>query len=665
METLLALLAFAAPSWADAPLAKIEVFPPDINLTSARDRQLVVVQATYADGITRNVTKDTTLTLANPALVRRDGNTFWPVADGETQMTVAFGGQTLSVPVKVAQATVTPPLSFRLDVMPVFMRAGCNTGNCHGAARGKDGFRISLFGFDPEGDHYRLTREMSGRRLNLAVPEDSTLLEKTTGAVQHTGGKRFEKGSELYNTIRDWIAAGAPNDDVSKLPKVVGVDLYPKAAVLDGAGATQQMTVRARYADGTDRDVTGLALFLTNNENSAKISPDGLVTGGERGEAFLMARFETYNVGAQILVLPKGLQFQYPSEPEANYVDTLVANKLKKLRIAPSDICSDEEFVRRAYIDLIGLMPSVEEHDNFLASTDPAKRSKLIDDLLKRKEFAEIWVGKWAEMLQIRTVPNQISHKAMFLYYNWLVEKLQNDTPMDQMVQEILERQRRHVQEPGDELLPDDQRPAPLVGERRGSLHGHAHPVRAVPQPPVRPLDAGRLLQLRRLLRADRPQAGRGLPRDDHLQLGQGRAGPLHRRPGHEAEVPRRRDARRGRQGPPRRAGEVAGLQGQSLVRHQLRQPRLGPFPGRGHRRAGGRCARVEPGLQSRAARRARQALHGLELQPQAACARYLQQPHVPARRSPTRRTSSTSGTSHTPGCGASRPRTCSTSSAR
>ena len=195
-------------------------------------------------------------------MVRREGAVFHPAADGATTLTVAHGGRKVTLPVKVAQAAAQPPLSFRLDVMPVFMRAGCNTGSCHGAARGKDGFRISLFGFDPEGDHFRLTREMIGRRVNLAVPSDSTLLEKSIGAVPHTGGKRFEANSELYRTIHGWIEAGAPNDDVSKLPKVVGVDLYPRAGVLDG-GSTQQLTVRARYSDGTDRDVTGLAaVFL-------------------------------------------------------------------------------------------------------------------------------------------------------------------------------------------------------------------------------------------------------------------------------------------------------------------------------------------------------------------------------------------------------------------
>ncbi|MEJ7640170.1 MAG: DUF1549 domain-containing protein [Singulisphaera sp.] len=420
-----------------AALTTLETFPPDIKLSTARDRQSVVVQATFADGITRDVTEEAVMTPANPALVRRDGATFHPVADGETSLAVTFGGRAVTVPVEVAQAAVQPPISFRLDVMPIFMRAGCNTGSCHGAARGKDGFRLSLFGFDPDGDHFRLTRELSGRRVNLAVPADSTVVEKAIGAVPHTGGKRFEPTSELYGTLHRWIEAGAPNDDVTKLPTVVAVDLYPQQGVLDGEGATQQMTVRASYSDGTDRDVTSLCLFLSNNDTSAAVSPEGMVTAGARGEAFVMARYATFTVGSQMIVLPKGLKFEYPGEPDVNYVDTFVAAKLKKLRIAPSPVCTDEVFVRRAYFDVVGLPPSIEEYDRFMASTAPDKRARLIDELLERKEFSELWVNKWAELLQVKSSV-QISYKAMFLYYNWLVEKLSNDMPMDEMVQEIL-----------------------------------------------------------------------------------------------------------------------------------------------------------------------------------------------------------------------------------
>jgi hypothetical protein len=421
-----------------AGLSAIEVFPPEVNLTTARDRQLIVVQAGYADGITRDVTTASTIAVANAGLVKRDGNTFYPVADGSTTLSVSFGDKTATVPVTVRQATTQTPISFRLDVMPVFLRAGCNTGSCHGAARGKDGFRLSLFGFDPDGDHFRLTREMSGRRVNLSVPADSTFLEKSIGAVPHTGGKRFEPTSEHYQTLLRWVQTGALNDDVSKLPTVVGVDIYPKYGVLDGNGATQQMTARARYSDGTDRDVTSLALFQTNNEGSAAISADGLVTAGERGEAFIMARFETHTVGSQFIVLPKGLKFEYPAEPEGNAIDKLVAAKLKKLRIAPSGLCDDEAFLRRVTLDVIGLMPTADEYQRFMGSKAPDKRAKLIDELLERKEFSELWVNKWAELLQVRTIPNIISQKGMFLYYNWLVEKLSKNTPMDQFVQELL-----------------------------------------------------------------------------------------------------------------------------------------------------------------------------------------------------------------------------------
>jgi len=422
-----------------AALARLEVFPDAIHLSSARDRQSIVVQATFIDGITRDVTHLSSMRPADPKVLRRHGDFFYPAADGATTLTVAYGGKSVAVPVKVTQALFQPPISFRLDVMPVFMRSGCNTGSCHGAARGKDGFRISLFGFDPEGDHFRLTREMVGRRINPAVPSDSTMLEKATGAVPHTGGKRFEANSERYQTIHSWIEAGAPNDDTSKLPTVVGVDLYPRQAVLDGKGSTQQLTVRARYSDGTDRDVTSLAVFLTNNDVAAPVSPEGLVTAGDRGEAFVMARFETHTVGSQFIVLPKGLTFTFPDEPETNYIDKLVNDKLKKLRIAPSGQCDDETFLRRAAIDIVGLTPTVEEYNRFMASTAPDKRSKWVDELLERKEFSEIWVSKWAELLQVRTDNNKnVSQKAMFLYYNWLVEKLSQNMPMDQMVQELL-----------------------------------------------------------------------------------------------------------------------------------------------------------------------------------------------------------------------------------
>lgn len=430
----LVLAATSAP--AQSPLASLEVSPPDINLFTARARQMFVVQATYADGITRDVTAEAKASLANPALCKVEKNILTPLADGATELKLEYAGKTLSVPVKVKDAKVDRPISFKLDVMPIFMRAGCNQGGCHGAARGKDGFRLSLFGFDADGDHYRLTRELNGRRINLALPADSLLLEKAQGKVPHTGGQRIKEGDEYSQTIIRWLDANVPLDPPT-VAKPVSVDLYPKLAVLDGAGSKQQMVVKAKYSDGTERDVTNLALFLSNNDTSAKISPDGLVTAGDRGEAFVMARFSTFTVGSQVIVLPKGYKFTFPAVPEVNYIDTLVNAKLKKLRITPSELCTDEVFLRRAYLDIVGILPNVEEYKRFMSNPSPKKREQLVDELLGRKEFVELWVLKWAELLQIKS-SNQVSYKATLLYYNWLQDKIARNVPVNEWVQELL-----------------------------------------------------------------------------------------------------------------------------------------------------------------------------------------------------------------------------------
>ena len=338
---------------------------------------------------------------------------------------------------RAAPAAEDPGPSFRLDVMPIFMRSGCNTGSCHGAARGKDGFRLSLFGFDPEADYQRITREISGRRINLALTAESVLLTKATNAVPHGGGARIKHGDEYYNTLKRWLDAGAKNDP-GPVPAIVAVVLDPPEGVLDGAGATQQLSVRAKYADGSERDVSSLAVFLTNNDNAAKVDSTGLVTAGNRGEAFVMARFETHTVGSHFITLPKGLAFQWANPPAANVIDELIHAKLQKLRINPSAICTDEEFLRRASLDICGVLPTSDEYRSFMASADPQKRAALVDQLLVRKEFVDLWVMKWSELMMIRTVPTEVSYKAMLLYYNWLQEKIEANTPIDQLVRELL-----------------------------------------------------------------------------------------------------------------------------------------------------------------------------------------------------------------------------------
>ena len=437
VTVLLVLATWLDTALANAPNpASIQVFPAEVRLTTSRDRQAVIVQAIFPDGVTLDVTDKAQLALANEQLARLENGTLHPTADGKTQLTVSYGGQEVQIPVDVARAEEDPPISFQLDVMPVFMKAGCNTGSCHGAARGKDGFRLSLFGFDPDGDYHRLTREISDRRINLAVPEECLMISKATGQVPHTGGKRFSTESEYCQTLLRWLAARAPRDP-GEVPKVESIEIYPRGAVLNRVGATQRVTVRAFYADGTDRDVTSLAFFMSNNENSATITQEGLVTAGKRGEAFIMARFDTHTVGTPFIVLTEGLEFTWNETPEYNYIDMLMHNKFRKLRIHPSEICSDEQFLRRASLDITGTLPTVEQYHSFMESTDSDKRNKLVEELLDRKEFVEIWVMKWAELLQIRS-SNAVSYKSMLLYYNWLQDKIANNVPMDQMVQELL-----------------------------------------------------------------------------------------------------------------------------------------------------------------------------------------------------------------------------------
>jgi hypothetical protein len=365
---------------ADAP--RLAVYPTSVQLDSKRDRQTFVVQLTEAGGLTRDVTASASIQIANDKLIKCDGHTLTALADGATELIVTHAGLTAKVPVTVTKSAIDPPISFKNDVMPIFLRSGCNSGACHGAARGKDGFRLSLFGYDPDGDHHRLCREFSGRRVNLAVPRESLLLEKATGKVPHTGGKKIDENGELYATILRWLEADAPNDPPT-VATPTSLEIFPPGGVLDGKGEKQQIVVRAKYSDGTDRDVTHLALFLSNNDTVAKIDGSGTVTAGERGEAFIMARFHTFTVGVPFISLPKGLKFDSPKAIEKNYIDGLVNAKLKNLRIEPSAICDNNTFVRRVYLDICGRLPTPEESARFLVSSLPEKRDLLVDELLE------------------------------------------------------------------------------------------------------------------------------------------------------------------------------------------------------------------------------------------------------------------------------------------
>jgi Protein of unknown function (DUF1553)/Protein of unknown function (DUF1549) len=419
--------------WA-AKLERLRIVPDSIELATARDRQSIVVQAEYADGRTRDVTALATAAV-EPSVATVTGGIVAPTHDGKGRLKVSFDGFESDVPVIVSRASAIEPLRFRDDVVPVFTKAGCNTGKCHGSASGKDGCRLSLFGYDPDGDHARLTREVVGRRINLASPDDCLLMNKATGSVSHTGGKRIEPGSENYQIVLRWLEAGAPADS-PEAATPTGIEVFPSRAVFASPAETQRIVVRARFSDGTDRDVTRFTVFLSNNDAAATVDEQGLATGKGPGEAFILARYDKFASGVPIIIRP-GTEFHSPATLAVNYIDTLVHAKLDLLNIVPSEVCSDETFLRRAYIDLIGLLPTSEDRVKFLADTNPNKRSALIDCLLGRSEFLDIWVMRWAELLQIRTA-NGLSPKGLQRYDTWLRDRVKAGVTIDRIARDLL-----------------------------------------------------------------------------------------------------------------------------------------------------------------------------------------------------------------------------------
>ncbi len=330
--------------------------------------------------------------------------------------------------------------SFKNDVVPVFMRGGCNAGDCHGAARGKDGFMLSLFGYDPEGDYYRLLEEQPGRRVNLAAPEQSLLLQKATGKVAHSGGELFAADSEAYRVIHDWIAAGAPRDP-EDTPDVTGIRMEPPVMEFPGPQGNVETKVIATYSDGSERDVTQWSLYLSSNEGVVAIDDSGVVAPQRAGGAHVFARFSRFTQGSEVFILPESDEFEWQAPEPANYIDELVYAKLRKLRIHPSGLCSDEDFLRRVTIDLIGLLPTEDEYRAFMESTDPDKRTRVIDELISREDFGELWTAKWGEWLRIKTDTNVgfgTAPKIGAGYFVWLRDQFISDRPLNEVFHELV-----------------------------------------------------------------------------------------------------------------------------------------------------------------------------------------------------------------------------------
>lgn len=328
--------------------------------------------------------------------------------------------------------------SFELDVVPALSKHGCNAGGCHGALAGKGGFRLSLFGYDPAADHVAITREALGRRVDPADPGASLLLTKPTGAVPHKGGQRLDTDHPDYALLAAWISAGCPGPDrAADRTRLLSIEVSPPETVLEKAGSGR-LVVTARYSDGSARDVTRWARFASTDETVATVEGTGTVTAVGHGAGAVTAWFSSRVATARVVApFPNDLPAAvFAAAPRANLVDELVLAQLEQLRLEPSPPCDDATFVRRAYLDTIGRLPTAEEVRGYLADGSPGKRERLADLLLARPEFVDYWTYKWSDLLLV--TGSKLRPAAVDAYSKWIRDRVAANLPWDRLVRELV-----------------------------------------------------------------------------------------------------------------------------------------------------------------------------------------------------------------------------------
>ena len=415
---------------------KITIQPDRISLNGPFSTQQLIVTGHYADDKVRDLTavsefktNDASIvTIAPLGLVN-------PRQDGETSITVKVAGQDRSIPIKVMGADNNKLVSFRHDVVAAMNVGGCNSGACHGTPSGKNGFKLSLRGYDPSADFLELTHDVRGRRVNRNQPEASLILKKALGQIPHDGGKRFGSETLAARVMLAWIAAGLP-DDADTLPEVSHLEVVPGSRILHAPAARQQLAVLAHFSDGSVRDVTRLTVFSSSDEAIASVDRTGLVEFHKTGEVAVLCRYLQKMQPVRLAYLEPKEGFVWSNPPEKNYIDHHVFSKLKLLNIQPSELCTDEEYIRRAYLDLCAVLPTPNEVKTFLADKDDNKREKLIEQLLKRDEFADFWTLKWMDVL--RSTRSKIGLDGAKAYQKWMRGHIRKNTPFDRVVNELL-----------------------------------------------------------------------------------------------------------------------------------------------------------------------------------------------------------------------------------
>jgi hypothetical protein len=398
--------------------------------------QQLIVTGRYRDGSERDLTPFCSMKAGSSCVVTiGPGGFLQPQKNGRTMLLVRAGPSTARVPVVVTDFDKPQPVSFRHQFIAALSVGGCNQGACHGIPSGRGGFRLSLRGYDPAVDYTELTRSALGRRTDRLDPRASLIYLKGLGRVPHEGGQRFAADTVAAQTILTWLKEGLP-DDPANLPALKKLEIVPGQRTLTAPARWQQLAVMAHYADGTVRDITRLTVFTSSDEGIARVDGNGLVELRHAGEAAILCRYLDIIQCVRLTYLEPRADFSWPKPPENNFVDRHVFAKLKLLNIVPSDLCTDQEFLRRAYLDLCGILPTAGEVRTFLADRSPDKRARLIDKLLERPEFADFWTHKWLDLLRSSRLNLQI--KGVHAYRRWLRGHVSRNTPWNQVVRQLL-----------------------------------------------------------------------------------------------------------------------------------------------------------------------------------------------------------------------------------
>lgn len=415
----------------------ITIDPKDVTLVGARARQRLSVTGQFSDGSWRDVTRGARFRSLQPHVAQVDAEgVVTPTGDGVATIKAWVpGNRTATIQVTVTQFSKSRPVSFVNEVLPVLSKAGCNAGACHGAQYGKGGFKLSLFGYDPVLDYEAIVKFGEGRRVARSQPEQSLILLKPLAVVPHGGGVRLTKNSLEYDMLLRWAAEGCPPVQADE-PRVTQLEIIPLQRVLVAPKQQQQLLVRARFSDGSVRDVTHLTRYDSLDDGVAVVTPQGLVTAVAPGEAPILARFQGMTAIARMTV---PTQFPLPKQnfpPAHNFIDRLVYAKLETLGITPSELCSDEEFLRRVSLDIAGMLPKPDEIRAFLKDPDPQKRAKKIDELLERKGYVDLWTYRWCDLLRLNS--QTLLPQGVKAFYDFIRQSVQGNKPWDQFCAEMI-----------------------------------------------------------------------------------------------------------------------------------------------------------------------------------------------------------------------------------